>query len=327
MKPKVVITVPDFGQKIDADIKNLDNNGFDVDWKPLDSTNEVERIIKAAKGYNYVIAGGELWNSAAIESVRETMKMIVRFGVGYDKVDLDTATKYGIAVSNTPNRCSKAVAEHALALMLDVTRGISKYDRKLRSGQWKPVLSGELFGKTIGLVGFGSIARELTKLLKPFTNKIIAYDNCRDENAAKALGVEYVELDDLLSRSDYVSLHIPLNIKTEGIVNEKFLNKMKNTAFFINTSRGKLVDEDALVRALQKGEIAGAGLDVYQIQPLLPVSNLTKIDSVVLTPHVASTNEGGFKGMMEGSVENILDFNSGKQLKSILNPEYKNFLK
>lgn len=327
MKPKVIITVPNLGQKIDTDINNLKNNGFDVDWDPLNSTNETEKIIKTVKGYNFVIAGGELWDSTAIEGVKETMKMIVRFGVGYDKVDLDTASRYGIAVSNTPNRCSKAVAEHALALMLDLTRGITKYDKKLRSGRWEPVLSGELFGKTVGLVGFGSIARELTKLLKPFSNKIIAYDNCKDENTARDLGVEYMELDDLLSRSDYVSLHIPLNIKTEGIVNEKFLSKMKKTAFFINTSRGKLVDEDALIRALQKGEIAGAGLDVYQIQPLLPVSNLTKIDSVVLTPHVASTNEGGFKGMMEGSVKNILDFNSGKELKSILNPEYKNFLK
>lgn len=327
MKSNVVITVDNYGQDFSKEIKALKDAGFDVVWKPLDVISSVDRIIENVRGFDFVIAGGELWNKDAISGVKDKMKMITRFGVGYDKVDIDTATKLGIAVSNTPGRNAAAVAEHALALMLGLSRTIVKYDREIRRGLWKSALSAELFGKTVGLVGFGAISKELAKLLKVFTNEILAYDVYKDEHNAKELGVKFVELDELLKEADFVSIHVPLMEETIGMVDKQFLEKMRPSAYLINTSRGKIIEENALIEVLQKGKIAGAGLDVFENQPLTPESPLVKLENVILTPHAASTNQGGFRGMMEGAVENIIEFNAGKKVKYILNPKYEDFLK
>lgn len=186
-------------------------------------------------------------------------------------------------------------------------------------------MTNSLFDKTVGLVGFGAIARQLAKLLKPFTNNIIAFDTVKNEEAAGEIGVKYVEMDELLKIADFVSLHVPLTEKTTGMVNEAFLSKMKPTAVIVNTSRGKVIKESALVEALQKGTISGAGLDVYEVQPLPAESKLINMENVVLTPHMASFCYDAFDSMIEGAIQNILDLFSGKDPGNLLNPDYKKF--
>ncbi|MDO8686035.1 MAG: phosphoglycerate dehydrogenase [Clostridiales bacterium] len=325
MAYKVIITVPDVGQKFEKEIKLMSESGFDVVWKPLNNTSDANVVKENVKGYDFVIAGGEIWDKEVINSVKKDMSMIVRFGVGYDMVDISAATAAGIAVSNTPGMNSGAVAEHTIALMLSLARRVCKYDREIRRGIWKTELSDGLFGKVIGLVGFGAIATEVVKLVSGFSVNIVVYDIVKNEEAVKSLNVKYMELDDLLLNSDFVSIHLPLNNNTKGMVDKNFFEKMKPGAFLINTSRGLIVNENALINALRKGLIAGAGLDVFEKEPLSSDNQLCEFENVILTPHAASTNHEGYNGMMKGAVQNIFNFCYSKEVKSILNSEYSKY--
>lgn len=326
MKGKIAITLGNFGQSYDKAIGRMAELGFETHWIPeMFDTNDTDLIVKLLKGYDAVAAGGELWNKAAIDQVRDTVRIIARHGVGYDKVDLEAATRAGIAVTNTPGATSEAVAEQALSLMLAVSRQIVRYDRNVRQCNWNKNMTNSLFNKTVGLVGFGAIAKQLAKLLKPFNGGIVAFDTVKNEQAAGELGVRYVEMDELLSVSDIVSLHVPLTEKTMGMVDVAFLSKMKPSAILVNTCRGKVVKEKALVEALQKGVIAGAGLDVYEAQPLPAESGLIGMENVVLTPHCSSYCSGAFDNMIDAAMLNISDIFSGKDPRNLLNPDFKNY--
>jgi len=316
---KIALTVPDFGQNYDDLIRELDNKGYKLVWMPgIEHT--AEGIISALRGYDAVIAGGEPWSAEAIEGVRDTLKIIARHGVGYDKVDIPAATGAGIAVTNTPGKMSVAVAEQALSFMLSLTRQTARFDRDMRKGEWQLSITNELTGKTLGLVGFGAIAKALVKLCAGFDLRILVYDIHIDENAVKELKVTPVELDELLKESDFVSLHLPLNEETQGMVDKEFLGKMKRTAFLINNSRGGLITEPVLIDALKNGEIAGVGLDVYETQPLPHDSELFGMDNVVLAPFVGSATRESMARMIACSVENVTQFFDGKTPPNILNP-------
>lgn len=318
MKERVVITVENVGQDISREIHELERAGFDVEWNPTDNTNDSDRVIKAAKGCTYVIAAGENWCQKTIEGVGDQLKMIVRYGAGYDRVDLKTAKRHGISVSNTPGANAMAVAEHAFALMFAVCKKIPQYDRDMRQGLWKPMLGGEISGKTIGIIGFGAIGKSLAKFLSGMSCQVIAYDICWDEEAAKLYHVEKVNLDDLIRRSDFISLHIPLTDSAHALADRSFFEKMKSTAYFINTSRGKIVNERDLIEALKNGQIAGAGLDVFETEPPSTIEELKKLENVVLTPHIASTCGLGMQGMLQESVKNILMFAKGMPRNMVL---------
>lgn len=327
MRKKVVITVRPFGLNQEMMSKRLTEHGFDVSWNCLNETNDVNKIIEFTKGYNAVIAGGELWNQKALDEVSDSVDMITRFGSGYDKVDLQKATKLGIAVANTPFANSPTIGEHAVALMLAVLRGIPKYDRRIREDQWTVTLINQLTGKTVGLVGMGAIAIAVAKILKGFSARILAHDIKQDTALAETLGIAYVSLDELLRQSDVVSMHVPLTDKTLGMVHADFLGKMNRNAILINTSRGKVVNEKHLIAALQQGTIAGAGLDVFEEQPLTSKSPLTAMDNVVLSSHIGGMSPESYQSMLDMSIDNIIDFYAGRPNKYILNPEYSNHKK
>jgi len=221
------------------------------------------------------------------------LKVVSRFGVGYDRVDVEACTKHGVYVTYTPGVLSHAVAELTLALMLCLSRRMLEADRYVRT-EWAKAgratlpLREDLNGKTLGIIGLGRIGIEVARRAKAFGMKIIYYDKIRRQEAEKNLRAEYVSLNELLENSDFVSIHVPLTSETTRLIGEEELRKMKKTAYIINTSRGPVIDEKALCKALREKWIAGAGLDVFEKEPLPPDSPLIGMRNVVLTPHMGT---------------------------------------
>ncbi|MEM4675400.1 MAG: C-terminal binding protein, partial [Nitrososphaerota archaeon] len=202
------------------------------------------------------------------------LKGIVRYGIGLDNVDIRAATEMGVYVANVPDYCIGTVAEHTFALLLALARKIILADRIIKSASWKvwtqqpiELMGTDLEGKVLGLIGIGNIGSAVAIRAKAFGMKVIAYDPYIEKDRASSLGVELVDLDTLLKNSDFVSIHAPLTPETRGMIGEQELKKMKKTAYLINTSRGPIVKEDALYKALRDGWIAGAALDVYENEP------------------------------------------------------------
>jgi D-3-phosphoglycerate dehydrogenase / 2-oxoglutarate reductase len=217
-------------------------------------------------------------------------KAIGRFGLGVDNIDLPAAKELGIAVNYVPDYCLREVSDHAMALLLALARKVTFANRLVQSGRWEvpPIVPlRRLEGQVLGLVGFGNIPRALAPKAKAFGLKVITYDPYVSQDALASTGVETVSFDDLLARSDFISVHAPLQPATRGLMNAKVFAKMKKGAYLINTARGPLVDEAALVAALDSGHLGGAGLDVVTNEPLPKDSPLTGRDNVILTPHTA----------------------------------------
>jgi len=325
-KKKAAITILDMGLSFDKEKRILSEHGIEADYIPLEGTNDANKIVSCMKGYDFVLAGPELWSREVIEGVKGKLKMIVRLGTGVDKVDIAAATKYGIAVCNTPGTNACSVAQHALALMLDLSMSVTRYDRNMRKGKVNRTYANDLIGKTVGLLGFGSISKELAQLLSGFRVRILYYDIVRNDEIGRRFHAEYVELDELIGQSDYISLHLPLTQATEGLVDIDFLKRMKPTAYLINTSRGGIVKESDLVEALRRGMIAGAGLDVFENQPLSQDSPLLELENVVLTPYVAFSSRLGNDRTFETAINSVLDYCWGREIKNLLNPGYKSNL-
>ena len=221
----------------------------------------------------------------------EGLKVVVRGGVGYDVIDVPAATELGVVVVNIPDLWIREVANHALALLLAWNRKIVTLDREIRSGVWNSRVpgpaTGALHGETVGVVGLGNIGSSFARRVAALETRVIACDPYVDDARFAALGVERVGLDDLASRADYVSVHTLLNAETHHLIGESFLHRMKPTALLINTSRGPVVDEGALIRALREGRLAGAALDVFEQEPMAADNPLLQMDKVIVTPHAA----------------------------------------
>ena len=232
----------------------------------------------------------------------KNLKVIGRAGVGLDNIDVEYARSKGIKVINTPGATSISVAELTIGLILAVMRKIAYADRETRKGAWpkKKCKGIEMYGKTMGIVGIGRIGREVAKRAKAFGMRVIYYDVYRpSEEQERELGVEYRELEELLSEADVVSLHLPLTPETKHLINGERIAKMKDGAILINAARGGIVDEEALYEALKSGKLYGAALDVYENEPLRE-SKLFELDNVVLTPHIgAQAKEGQTRAGVE----------------------------
>jgi D-3-phosphoglycerate dehydrogenase len=251
-------------------------------------------------------------------------KLIARYGIGMDSVDLDAATKHGIVVANAAEYCVPEVADHATALILSLGRRVPMLDRYMRAGkwagattQWGPIV--RLSTQTVGFVGFGRIARYAARNMVNIFGKLLAFDPYVTQEQADAYQVKMVSLDELLAQSDYVSVHTPLMPQTRGLIGASELAKMKPTAFLINTSRGPVVDEAALIAALQAKQIAGAALDVFDPEPLADDSPLRHLDNVVLTPHTAAYSEQAVIDLRAAVTTTVSDVIQGYLPRHILN--------
>ncbi len=265
----------------------------------LQAEDELEVIVSNPKEYApHLSAADALIVRSSVKVTKEVLdqatnlKVIGRAGVGVDNIDCAAATKRGIVVMNTPGGNATSVAEHTLALILSLARSVPSASASLKAGRWerKKFQGNEVFGKTLGIIGLGSIGRQVAQRAKPFGMEIIAYDPFVSSDAAKDSGVELMELDPLLGRADYISLHLSLTSETAGIINAETIAKMKDGARIINCARGELIDTSSLEAAILSGKIGGAGLDVYEREPPGD-SPLIKHSHVVATPHIGGSTE------------------------------------
>jgi len=242
-------------------------------------------------------------------------RVISVLGAGYDNVPLEAAAMRGMWVATVPDYCVDEVSDHTMALLLALSRRIVRFDGEVRRGRWQPVQKGihSLSGQTLGLVGFGRNARAVARKAQAFGLRVLACDPCVGSGEMAGLGVEKTELAPLLKRSDYVSVHVPLMLQTERLIGAKELAVMKKTAFLINTSRGGVIDEQALAEALRNGAIAGAALDVMDEEPPAPDNFLLKSGNTVITPHAAYYSEESLLRLRKTAAENVLRVLRGEQ--------------
>lgn len=265
----------------------LSSAGFEVTYRPDISYDEV---LASVGGYEVVVVRSRTQITRQVIEAGRKLKAIGRPGVGVDNIDVKAAEEAGVAVVNTPEALTNAVAELVLGLMISLSREIPRADASMKRGEWQKqhLIGTELCGKTLGVVGMGRIGIRVAQLAKAFGMKILGYDIIPiSEKVLDELESKIVSLDTLLSDSDYVTIHVPLTPETQRMINSKTLRLMKKSSFIINTSRGKVVDEKALCDALKSNVIKGAALDVFEIEP--PVgSELVKLPNVVATPHIGS---------------------------------------
>lgn len=312
--PKVFVTrkIPENG------INLLKEAGFEVEVSDFDGVLPREQLLQKVKGADAILSlltdkmDGELFNAAGSQ-----LKIVANYAVGYDNIDVKAATERKIIVTNTPEVLTESVAEHTIALIFAIARRIVESDQYMRDGKyvgWAPMLflGNDLVGKTLGLVGLGRIGEAVAKrMYDGFEMKILYYDIKRNEEAEQKYNLKYVDLETLLKESDFVSIHVPLLSTTRHLIGEAQLKMMKKTAYLINTSRGPVVDENALVAALRNGEIKGAALDVYEQEPKM-APGLAELPNTVLTPHTASATEETRGAMSELAAKNIIAVLSGQ---------------
>ena len=239
------------------------------------------------------------------------LKLISIYGVGYDNVDMQAASELGITITNTPGYSAVAVSEMALSLMLVVARRIVTNDRIIRAGGWARGYSSQLYGKTLGVIGTGNIGQRMVELGKSIGMKVVAWTLKPTPERANQYGVEFVTLDELMRHSDVVSIHVLGLPQTNNLIGKRELMLMKPTAILINTARGSIVNEQALIEALRNGVIAGAGIDVFADEPLPLNHPLRSIENVVLSPHTASMVPEATLAGLAMSVDNIASFIHG----------------
>ena len=247
------------------------------------------------------------------------LALIAVFGTGTDNIDSEAAAARGIAVCNAPGANARSVAEHAIALMLAVSRQVARQHRAMQAGQWTYFEGPELEGKTLGVIGLGAIGQHTARIAAGFDLRVLAWSPTRDEARAAGCGATLVELDDLLRHADVVSLSLASTAATRGLIGERELGLLKRRAILVNTARGALIDQPALVAALQAGRLFGAGLDVFAEEPLPTGHPLTLLENVVLTPHAGWVTREARERLLRLPVENIAAFFAGKP-QNVVNP-------
>lgn len=319
MKPKILITYNIFGELYREILKN-----FEVTMPaPGVETFTYDEVLRVIHEYDALLS---MWNFPVDKQLllaATNLKIVANFAVGYDNIDVEEATRLGITVANTPDPVTDPTADIAMGLMLDVMRGITAFDKRQRKGNYiKGImkhLGTSLVGKRLGILGLGRIGRAVAKRAMAFGMNVVYYNRHRlaveEENS---LGVAYVTLDELFTGSDVLSLNAPLTPQTYHIVDARRLQMMKPTAYLINTARGPLVDECALVEALRSGTIAGAGLDVYEFNDTV-CSALLELENTVLTPHIGTQTMEGRREMAQFAATNIANFFFGGRVARVNN--------
>ena len=324
---KIFITrkIPEVG------IKMLKDKGYEVDVYSKDkipSQNELIKLLKK-KPYNAVLTLlTDKIDSKLLDAVPNA-KIISNYAVGYDNLDIAEIAKRNMIATNTPGTSSDCVAEHTMALMLGLTTRMVEGDRFMRAGKyrgWEPMLlmGTDLKNKTLGLIGAGAIGERVAhQASRGFEMKIIYHDVVHNECVEKDYGAIYKNtVEEVLKEADIVTLHVPLLESTHHLINAGHFKMMKPTAYLINTSRGPVVDENALVQALRKGVIRGAGLDVYEFEPKT-AKGLTKLSNVILTPHIASSRDSARGDMSRIAAQNIIDVFEGRIPRGLIDGKHR----
>jgi len=314
MKPinecRILVTPTSYG-KYDASLKsNLESRVKEVIYnqtgKPLSST-QISELIPGIDGY---IAGLDLIDETALKNA-DKLKIIARYGVGYDRVDLAAAKQRGIIVTNTPGVNSHSVAELTIGFLISLARQIPSGNEEVHKGNWPRLHGYSLYGKKIGIVGFGSIGQLVVKMLQPYSCKVLVYDPNVTSELIESLGAIPADLIRIREEVDFLSLHLPLTPSTKNLINQDFLLGMKKGACIINTSRGGIVKEDDLYFALRDGHIKGAALDVFETEPPEINKPIISLPQVILTPHIGANTDDAANRMGYLAVDDCLRVLSG----------------
>lgn len=308
-------------------LQKLTDAGYEVNVSPYDRPIKEEELVERVKGVDGLLTFlTDRIDSDLMDLAGPTLKIISNYAVGFDNIDIKGATDRGIVVTNTPSdEVEEAVAEHTWALILSLARRIVEADESTRRGSyrgWEPniFLGTNLIGKTLGIIGLGGIGSKVALRAKGLQMQVVYNKRTPDPEAEKNLGVVFSSLDDLLAKSDFVTLHVPLTDETRHLINRTSLAKMKQGAYLINTSRGEVVDEHDLVEAIRSGHIRGAGLDVFENEPDIN-PELIGMENVVLTPHIASATYEARAKMGEQAVKAIIDTLSGQTPENMANKD------
>lgn len=306
-------------------LEKLLNSEHDVEVSKVDRPLTEEELLEKAKGVDAILTLlTDRVNGDVIDAIGPQLKIVSNYAVGFDNINIKEATDRGVVVTNTPsNEVNEAVSEHTWTLILSLARRVVEADEAVRRGAykgWEPAifLGRSLKGKSLGIVGLGRIGSMVAERSKGFEMTVYYNKRSRDKEAEKEFGVEYKELNDLLASSDFVTMHVPLTDETRHMINKDTLSKMKKGSYLINTSRGPVVDEHALVEALKKGRLAGAALDVFENEPDVN-PELVGMENVILTPHIASATWEVREKMTEQAVSAILDTLGGKKPANLVN--------
>jgi len=279
--------------KLDENSLNtIKEAGIDVTYKPGMTPDE---LIATVPEYNVMVVRSATKATRAVIEAATNLKLIVRAGVGIDNIDVEAAKEKNVKVQNTPGATTNSVVEHTIGLMLALARNIPQGYMSLKEGRWdrKKYAGTELLGKTLGLIGFGRIGQEAAKRAQAFGMDVVAYDPVIPQDSGKELGIPLLSLDDVLAKSDYLSLHVPLIPQTKHMINAETISKMKKGAKVINCARGGTIDEEALANAIKEGHISGAALDVFEKEPPDANNPLLGLEEFICVPHLgASTKEG-----------------------------------
>lgn len=306
-------------------------NPGDLSWNWLEEKFELtvydrtpaEKIVERCEGCDIVITNKTPLTKETLAQLPEC-RFIALLSTGYNVVDCEYAATRGIPVSNIPTYSTAAVAQLTFALILELTNSVAVHNTAVKNGEWTSCADfcfwksplQELFGKTIGIIGFGKIGQAVTNIAHAFGMKVVAY-TANPDKYKDTQNIEFVSLDSLLERSDVVSLHCPLTEKTQGMVNADFLGKMKKTAYLINTSRGPVLDEEAVAKALKAGDIAGAGVDVLSTEPPKADNPLLGCENCIITPHIAWAGFETRERLLGVLKENIFAFLDGKPINTV----------
>lgn len=310
---------PDGSSDLDHIAAPLFKNA-NLDWEYIETNSSV---LSAAQVCDYdalLVLGASITSDALSDNDR--LAIIARFGVGYDKVDVQACTDNGVLLTIAPDGVRRPVATSILTFVLSLSHQLLIKNKLIRSGRWedtKDYMGMGLVGKTLGLIGMGNIGKETFKLAKPFGMRHITYDPYVTQADAAEVDAEIVSLETLVKTADFVCVCCPLNEKTLGLVDAKLIRLMKPTAYLINTARGPIVDQKALTEALQNGQIQGAGLDVFEKEPIDNDDPLLSLDNVILTPHSICWTDECFEGNGKSACESIISVASGKIPTFIVN--------
>ena len=291
---------------------------FQVDVKTDLKPDALKEIIK---NYDALVVRSATKVTKDVIEAAQKLRVIGRAGVGLDNVDLDAATQKGIIVMNTPAGNTISTAEHTLSMILALSRNIAQANASTKKGEWKrsKFMGVELYGKTLGVVGFGRIGSEVAKRCLSFGMNILAYDPFLSKEVAESVGVEVVELKDLLKNSDYITVHTPLTEETKHMISTEEFALMRKGVRIINCARGGIVDETALIQAIKEGKVAGAAIDVFEKEPIPPESELLKLDNVVLTPHLGASTEEAQVNVSIEVAEIVRDALLGRGIRNAAN--------
>lgn len=309
--PRVICTAKmcEFGPHFEI----LQAAGFDVETVPteVDLRREPHRVIEQVQGYDAVLAGAEIYSREVLEQLPD-LKVISRYGVGFDAVDLTAADAQNIVVTITPGVNHHSVAEQAFALLMGIARMTRTQDRAVRSGVWERELTPRVWGSTIGIVGLGRIGQAVATRAIGMGMHVLAYDPFPNADFAKTHQIKMLGLEELLTQSDYVTLHLPVTPETVDLINRDTLALMKPGSVLINTARGALIDENALVEALESGHLRAAGLDVFKKEPLPVESPLIKLENVLLSCHTGGLDQESHRDAYAMAAQNIVKLHQGE---------------